>query len=132
MDGPGSWSVEMSAGAGEPVGGGDTRVSPEVDGRRRCLLCGRPATHRPTLLLVPSRTYAGKPWRVHLSVAVCAGHRSPLPDELLGMMDKLHAELEIPRIWEQLLAQATGAKPHYTSTRVEYAPIEDDDRQEAN
>lgn len=48
--------------------------------RPRALTCSRagctsPAEFKVILLLVPSRTYAGKPWRFQSSNTVCAEHR---------------------------------------------------------
>lgn len=97
----------------------------------RCILCGKLATHQAALLLVPSRSYAGKPWRVEVSGALVCGSQGcqkPLPDELLGVVDQLRASVGMPPFWDQLVsdikAQTGRAGPHKASTRAAYAPLE--------
>jgi hypothetical protein len=79
------------------------------------------------LLAVPSRDYTGAPWRFQLGCLVCPDHQKPLPDEILGMMDKLLQSNGQPKLWDHLVQQLKGrglTAPHRASTRVDYIEID--------
>lgn len=81
---------------------------------RRCILCGKPATHQAALLLVPSRGYEGRPWRVELTGAVvcaAAACQKPVPDELLGMMDQVRDSVGQMPFWEMFVRDCKAQRP---------------------
>jgi hypothetical protein len=66
---------------------------------------------------VPSRTYAGKPWRFVTSNVVCATHREKRVDPYLD-----------EESWKAILNYFDGLnhlpRPWRSGTRVEFEPIE--------
>jgi hypothetical protein len=84
--------------------------------------CGHAARWGLVLLLVPSRTYAGKAWRFRTSVAVCTAHKVANAEHFLS-----------EALWKQILDFFDASKrprPHRLSTRVDFVSLLDDD--EAN
>ncbi len=78
--------------------------------------CDGAAEWKVALLLVPSRVYAGKPWRFLSSNVVCSAHREKTADPFLD-----------EDAWKTVLnyfASRGISPPHRTSTRVDYESIE--------
>ena len=74
--------------------------------------CGRPGALRPILLFVPSRDFAGPPFRLGLPKVFCAKHAEPRANVLLD-----------DEVWGWVVdycAKFGKAVPYRQGTRVEY------------
>lgn len=87
----------------------------------RALGCSRPgcdqtAEYKVVLLLVPSRTYAGRPMRMVSSNVVCADHRERTADPFIDEDG-----------WNKILRffdEKRARRPWRAGTRVEYVAFE--------